>query len=259
MRKILVIITVLTSIFTVSPALAFDNTWITYPTLSSVTLVGPNVHGYVLSTQSTGIDLKFSGGSAQANKFAQINFYDFVGTVRLQLEASLTGVSSTACERQVLGGDSHTCFFRLDGSGKASLHLELAGTSKASNFKFKVLAGPNIQESQSATVTFQPPTNKIAAVYPYTRGLTGGPGVVFFKVTQDGKASKDILVKFSFSGIGQNLSNKTGTSNAQGLVAVYLTNLKWQTGYSTITAKILGGSAKASGKIHWHKVSFGDN
>jgi hypothetical protein len=147
----------------------------------------------------------------------------------------------------------------LDANGHAKIHLLLSSVTQDSNFKFKVLAGPNIQESASATITFTPPTNHIAALYPYTRGLTGGPGFVVFKVTDGGEASKGILVHFKFSGVGENLSNATGTSNAQGLVFAYLTNLKWKTGYSTVTAKVIGGTSKAVGKIHWHKVAFPAN
>lgn len=260
MRKLITILLTATMAMVSTPALAIVDTWITSPTLSAVTISGggaqANGAGYLLSTQAQKATLKFTGTVAQAGKFAQINFYDFVGGVGLELVSGPSGVSSTACDHQTLGGNSHTCFFKLDENSIATIPLILSNASTAGHFKYKVLAGPNITESADGMITFRMPTNKIAAVIKNIRGIAGAAGVTQFLVTDKGKPSAGVRVKFSFTGIGENLSDVNTVSNSKGLVTVYLTNLKFYRGSAKITARVVGGTAKADAYIWWFKVKY---
>ena len=243
-----------------TPALAIVDTWITSPTLSAVTISGggakSNGAGYVLSTQAQTATLKFTGTAGQAGKFAQINFYDFVGGVGLELVSGPAGVSSTACDHQTLGGNSHTCFFQLDENSIATIPLILSNATTAGHLKYKVLAGPNISESADGTISFRTPTNKIVPVLLNVRGIAGGAGATQFRVTDRGKVSAGVRVKLTFSGVGENLSAVYAVSNKKGLVTVYLTNLKFYRGSAKITARVVGGATKAVAYIWWFKVKY---
>jgi hypothetical protein len=260
MRKVIVFLTSLALVFGASPALAIDNTWITSPTISAVSIQGGGAQatgaGYSISTQAQTATLMFRGTVAQAGKFAQINFYQFVGGVDLELIPGANGVSSNACDQQTLGGNRHTCFFKLDENSVATIPLKFSNVSRAATLKYKVLAGPNITESSDGIISFSAPTNKIAPVLKDVRGIAGGPGAVQFKVSKNGKATSGIRVKFSFSGVGENLSPVNAVSNKNGLVTVYLTNLKFHRGSAKITARVVGGASKASAYIWWTKVKY---
>jgi len=260
MRKIIISLVAFSLAFCASPALAIDNSWITSPTISAVTIQGggaePSASGYSVSTQAQSVTLKFTGTAAQAGKFAQVNFFAFVGGVNLDLVAGNDGVSSTACDRQTLGGNSHTCFFKLDANSTATFPLLLSNMSSASQFKYKVLAGPNITESTDGIISFVTPKNKIVPVLQNVRGIAGGPGATQFLVTSKGKPSAGVRVKFSFTGVGENLSAVNATSNKKGIVTVYLTNLKFHRGSAKITAKVVGGQAKAVSYNWWFKVKY---
>jgi hypothetical protein len=260
MRKLFSSLFALALVFGASPALAVDNSWITSPTISAVTISGGGAQakgaGYELSTQAQRVTLKFTGTASQAGKFAQINFFDFAGGVGLDLVSGPAGVSSTACDHQTLGGNSHTCFFKLDENSTATIPMILSNTTTAGRFKYKVLAGPNISESSDGQISFAQPTNKIRAVIANIRGISGGPGATQFLVTNHGKASSGVRVKFSFTGVGENLSAISAESDKNGLVTVYLTNLKFFKGSAKVTARIVGGHEKASAFIWWHKVKY---
>lgn len=260
MRKIVSLIIVFCLSLASVPAHALDNTWITSPSLSSISVTGggaePSGSGYAISTQAVSVTMHYTGGVSVANKFAQVSFFDFVGGVGLNLASGESGVSSTACDHQTLGGNSHTCFFRLDDSGNASFEMTLSNLTTGGAFKYKLLAGPNIQESQDGLITFVVPTNKIAPVFKNVRGISGGPGAIQFRVTLHGKPSAGVRVKFSFKGVGENLSALNGVSDKRGLVTVYLTNLKFQRGSAVVKARVIGGTAIATGYVWWHKVKF---
>lgn len=211
---------------------------------------------YSISTQAITVTMTYTGSASVARKFAQVNFYDFTGGVGLELTSGASGVSSTACDHQTLGGNSHTCFFQLNESGNATFKMTLSNVTTAGHFKYKVLAGPNITESQAALVSFSAPTNKIVPVLKNVRGIAGGPGAIQFRVTQNGKPSAGVRVKFSFKGIGENLSAASGVSDKKGLVTVFLTNLKFYRGSAAVKAQVIGGTAKATGYIWWTKVKY---
>ena len=259
MRKLFAIVIAISLLSAASPAIA-DNAWITSPTLTAVSISGGGAKasgsGYTLSTQAQTAVLKFTGTPAQAGKFAQINFFDFVGGVGLELVSSPSGVSSTACDHQTLGGNSHTCFFKMDSNSVATIPLILSNTSTSGHFKYKVLAGPNISESADGLISFAQPNNRIVPVLLNVRGIAGGPGATQFKVTEHGKASAGVRVKFSFTGVGENLSAVTAVSDKNGLVTVYLTNLKFYRGSAKITARVIGSQAKATAYIWWFKVKY---
>jgi hypothetical protein len=260
MRKYLSLLIVLAMSLLAVPAVAIDNTWITAPSLSSISISGGGASGqgssYTISTQALTVTMKYTGTPNLARKFAQVNFYDFTGGVGLDLASGPSGVSSTACDHQTLGGNSHTCYFQLNELGNASFTMTLSNVTTAGHFKYKVLAGPNISESQTALVSFTAPTNKIVPVLKNVRGIAGGPGAIQFRVTHNGKAASGVRVKFSFKGIGENLSATSATSNKNGLVTVFLTNLKFYRGSAAVKAQIIGGTAKATGYIWWHKVKY---
>ncbi|MEY4451883.1 MAG: hypothetical protein RLZZ380_1004 [Actinomycetota bacterium] len=260
MRKLFTSIIALATFLGASPALAIDNAWITSPTLSAVSITGGGASatgvGYALSTQAQTATFKFKGTQAQAGKYAQINFFDFVGGVGLELVSGPDGVSSTACDHQTLGGNNHTCFFKLDANSNASFPLLLSNVTSAGHFKYKVLAGPNITESADGILSFVTPTNKIAPVLLNVRGIAGGPGATQFRVTNYGKASAGVRVKFTFTGVGENLSALNAVSDKNGLVTVYLTNQKFYKGSAKVTARVIGGHAKAVSYIWWFKVKY---
>jgi hypothetical protein len=261
MRKTLITLAVAALTFVGLPAQAYNNSWITFPQLSEVKVVATNSKsigaGYSLSTQSTGFDLVYNSSSGNAGKFAQINIFDVTGALGLTLAVNSVGTSSTACDPQVLSTDSHTCFFKLDGLGKARIHAQLSNVSAAGAFKFKILAGPNIQESGIAQVLFVAPTNKVVAVTSAAKAMLGGAGLVQFKITQDGKPAAGIRVTVSFKGVGSNLSTSVATSNSKGLLTVYLSNLTKTRGASVVSVKIDGGTASAKATINWVSGSLG--
>ncbi len=255
MRKIITIISALALTLVALPAHAFDNTWITFPNLSAVKVVATNsktiANGYSFSTQATGFDFAYTAPAGNAGKFSQINIFDVTGSLGMSLAANSVGTSSTGCDPQVLSSDTHTCFFRLDGVGKALIHVGLSNVTSAAAFKFKILAGPNIQESGIAQVMFVAPTNKVTALAASSKALAGGAGGVQFKVTQDGKAAAGIRVTVKFTGIGAYLSTAVATSDAKGIVTVYLSNFAKKKGSSVVTVKIDGGTATSKATINW--------
>ena len=255
MRKtVILLLTAALSLIGVS-AQAVNNTWIVNPQLSAVKLVATNVkalsNGYALSTQGTGFDFAYAAPDGNGGKFAQINIFDVTGNIGLNLAANTSGTSSSACDPQVLSSDTHTCFFRLDGVGKALIHVSLTNVTPAGSFKFKILAGPNIQESAIAQVLFVAPTNKVSALTPKSKAMVGGAGFVQFKVTQDGKPTAGVRVKVTFKGLGSFLSADVATSDAKGIVTVFLCNLGKSKGSTVVTALIDGGTGKATASIDW--------
>lgn len=261
MRKILTLLTALALTFSVSPAQAVDNTWITNPQLTAISLSGSNVKaiagGYVMSTQVSSFDINYTAPSGNAGKFAQLSFFDFTGPIGLTMAANPSGTSSIACDPQVLSSDTHACYFRLDGYGKAKIRATLSNVNPQGAFKFKILAGPNIQQSGIAQVLFVAPTNKITPVSTTSKAMLGGAGLAQFKVTQDGKLTGGIRVAVSFKGVGAYLSTTVATSDSKGVVTVYLSNQKKTKGSSVVTVKVQGGTASAKSTISWVSGSLG--
>ncbi|MFM7030769.1 MAG: hypothetical protein ACKOWK_06875 [Micrococcales bacterium] len=256
MRRVLAtLLVLLLAGIAATPAQAVDNTWITNPSLSAVTLGGTNIvsvgTGFNLSTQANGFSFKYAGAPSQAGRFAQINIFDVAGGVTINLAANVSGSSSVACDPQVLSSDTHTCFFRLDGNAKAEIPVTLSKVSAQAAFKFKILAGPNIQESAISQVNFVSPTNTIAAVAKSVRGPRGGAAIVQFKVTQGNIASPNIRVSVSFTGVGAYLSATSALSDSDGLVTVYLSDLKRAKGKAVISAQIDGGTSAGTSTITW--------
>ena len=260
MRKLLALLAAAALTFSATPAQA-DATWITNPQLSAVVLTGanikPNAGGYIMSTQTTFFDIDYTAPSGNAGKFAQLSFFDFTGPVGLTFAANSSGTSSVGCDPQVLSSDIHACYFRLDGYGKAKIRGTLTNASALGAFKFKILAGPNIQQSGVAQVLFVAPTNKVAAVATTSKAMLGGAGMAQFKVTQDGKPTAGIRVAVSFKGVGAYLSTAVATSDSKGLVTVYLSNQKKTKGSSVVTVKVEGGTATAKSTIAWVSGSLG--
>ena len=260
MRKLLTLIAAIALTFSVTPAQA-DSTWITNPQLSAVVLSGSNIKsiagGYIMSTQATSFDINYTAPSGNAGKFAQLSFFDFTGPIGMTMAANSSGTSSVACDPQVLSSDTHACYFRLDGYGQAQIRATLSNVNPQGAFKFKILAGPNIQESGIAQVLFVAPTNKISAVAATSKAMLGGAGMAQFKVTQDGKLTAGIRVAVSFKGVGAYLSTAIATSDSKGLVTVYLSNQKKTKGSSVVTVKIDGGTATAKSMISWVSGSLG--
>lgn len=255
MRRTITFLTTLALILVGQSAGAVDNTWITNPQLSGVSLVSTNskvlANGYALSTQATSFDLVYTAPSGSGGKFAQINLFDVTGGIKISLAANSSGTSSVGCDPQVLSSDTNTCFFRLDGLGKAKIRANITNVSAQAGFKFKVLAGPNIQESAIAQVLFVPPTNKIVATLASTKAMLGGAGGVQFKVTQNGKVTAGIRVLISFKGVGGFLSTSSATSDSKGLVTAYLANFTKTKGTSVVSAKIDGGASSAKATLVW--------
>jgi hypothetical protein len=261
MRKLLTILSAFVLAFSVAPAQAADNTWITNPQLTAISLTGSNVKaisgGYLLSTQVTHFDVNYTAPAGNAGKFAQLSFFDFTGPIGLTFAANANGTSSVGCDPQVLSSDIHACYFRLDGYGKAKIRATLTNVNAQGAFKFKILAGPNIQQSGISQVLFVAPTNKVTAVASTSKALLGGAGLVQFKVTQNGKPTKGIRVAVSFKGVGAYLSTAIATSDSKGLVTVYLSNQKKARGSSVVTVKVDGGTATAKSTITWVSGSLG--
>lgn len=256
MRRLLT--TLLFAVFataTVSPAQATDNTWITNPNLNTVSLAGNNIAvngtGYNLSTQLNAFAFKYSGAPSQAGKFAQINIFDVTGGLVINLASNVSGSSSVACDPQVLASDTHTCFFRLDGNAKADLPVTLANVSAQGAFKFKILAGPNIQESAIAQVNFVSPTNTVKALAASVKAPRGGAAIVQFKVLQGSVIAPNVRLSVSFTGVGAYLSATSVTSDANGLATIYLSNLKKTKGKAVISVLVDGGASNAKATITW--------
>ena len=255
MRKTITLLLAALLTLSGSSAQAVNNTWIVNPQLSAVKVVAPNVkalaNGYALSTQVTGFDFSYAAPEGNGGKFAQINIFDVAGALSLTLAANTSGTSSTGCDPQVLSSDTHTCFFRLDGSGRAQIHVALAAVTPAGAFKFKILAGPNIQESGIAQVLFVAPTNKVSAVTSKSKALVGGAGFVQFKVTQDGKVASGVRLKVSYKGVGKFLSASIANSDSAGLVTIYLCNPAKVKGSTVVSVAVDGGAGKSSATIVW--------
>ncbi len=232
-----------------------DNTWISRPSLSTVSLVAPATvrTGYntSLSTQTSTFVLTYKGSVSDAGKFAQINFFAISSGLSIVMTGS-PRASSSGCEQQVLAGDSHSCMFALDGAGNAGITVTISGVSLSSSFKYILLSGPNIVQTDPAVVTFAAPKSKIAAVAGTVKAPLGGAALVRFRITENTRAVRDMKVVITFKGTGEHASSTTLTSDASGVVYFYISNVNKKRANTTVTATIQGTSIKSSATIVWN-------
>jgi hypothetical protein len=243
-----------------TPAQA-DSSWISGPNLNSIGFVSVGATktgtGVSLSSQASEFTLTYTSSSASAGKFAQVNFFEI--SQGLQMILSATPMASpTGCEQQVLAGDSHSCMFKLDGAGSAAIKVTLLGTSTSSSFKYLLLSGPNIAQTQPGIATFIAPKSTVKPVFASVKALAGGASVLKFKLAEGAKASTGVKVSIALKGIGDNLSAATATSDSKGFVWVYVANTSGKKGTSTVTVSVIGTAAKALATIKWVSGSLGN-
>jgi hypothetical protein len=238
-----------------------NTAWISGPSLNSVSLVGIGAAktgtGYSLSSQASEFTLTYTSSSASAGKFAQVNFFEIASGLQVILTATPMA-SPTGCEQQVLAGDSHSCMFKLDGNGSAAIKVTLIGTSVSSSFKYILLSGPNIAQTEPGIATFVAPKSAVKAVVASVKALAGGASVVRFKLTDGAKPSVGVKVNVTLKGIGDNLSVNTATSDSKGMVWVYVANTGAKKGTSTVTVAVDGTQAKGSATIKWVSGTLGN-
>lgn len=236
-----------------SPASA-DSTWISGPSLGSVSVSGPTTaktnNGWSVSTQSTEFTFKYKSSAADAGKFAQINAFDLAAGLSLAF-ASSPLASPTGCEQQVLAGDSHSCMFKLDSTGSAAIQVSVSGASVASSFRYILLSGPNIAQTDPGTISFTTPKSAVKPVLASVKAMAGGAAVLRFKLLEAGKPSVGVKVVIALKGIGDNLSATSATSDAKGVVWVYVADSSGKRGTSTVTVTVLGTPTNGSATIKW--------
>ncbi|NBY44183.1 MAG: hypothetical protein EBQ61_05415 [Micrococcales bacterium] len=236
-----------------------DNTWISRPSLSTVSLVAPATtrvgFNSTLSTQTTSFVLTYKGSVSDAGKFAQINFFDFTSGVNVTMTGTPLA-SPTGCNQQVLGADSHSCMFSLDSSGSAAIPVTISGVTTSSSFKYILLSGPNITQTDPAIVTFAAPRSTIKAVATSIRAPVGGAVLVRFRIADGATLMADMKVDLSFKGLGSNPSALSTTSDSQGIVFFYLANLTTKKGTSVVTAVISGTQIKATATVTWANAKY---
>jgi hypothetical protein len=159
--------------------------------------------------------------------------------------------SSSGCEQQVLAGESHSCMFALDGAGHAGITVTLSGVSLSSSFKYILLSGPNIAQTDPAVVTFAAPKSVIKPVAASQNARLGGAALVRFIITENNSAVSGMKVTIAFKGSGENASGTVFTSDSKGYVYFYLSNLAKKRTDTTVTATIQGTSIKTFSIIKW--------
>jgi hypothetical protein len=231
-----------------------DNTWINRTSLGSVSLVAPTSmrtgNNTSLSTQISTFALTYKGSPSDAGKFAQINIFNLSSGLTVSL-ASSPHASASGCDQQVLGSDSHSCMFSLDGSGNAAITVTISGVTLSSSFKYILLSGPNMTQTDPALVSFAAPKSTIKAVASSVKALAGGAALLRFKITENNAAVSGMKADITKTGIGENLSSTSATSDAQGIIYVYLSDLSAKKGNSVITVSIQGTVIKTTGTVVW--------
>lgn len=238
-----------------------DSTWITGPTLSSISFVSVGAtktsSGVSLSSQVSDFTLVYTGGPTSAGKFAQVNFFDVSTGLKLGF-ASTALASPTGCSQQVLAGDTHSCMFKLDSAGEAAIKVNVVGASTAASFKYLLLSGPNIAQTQPGSASFSDPKCSVKALASSVKALSGGASVLRFKLAEGAVASVGVKVNIKLKGIGDNLSAMNAISDAKGLVWVYVANTSGKKGLSTVTVSVVGTTAKGEATIKWVAGSLGN-
>jgi len=255
-NKTLLISSALLVASTIAPisAATADNTWISRTNLSYVSLAAPAAvktgNNTSLSTQTSTFVLTYKGSASDAGKFAQINIFEVSSGLSITMTSTPTA-SATGCAQQVLGADSHSCMFALDGSGSAAIPVNLSGVTLSSSFKFILLSGPNMGQTDPAIVSFAAPRSIIKPVVATVKALTGGAALLRFKITENNAAVVGMKADLTKTGLGENLSVSSAASDSQGFIYVYLSNLGAKKGSSVITATIQGTSIKTTATITW--------
>jgi hypothetical protein len=143
--------------------------------------------------------------------------------------------------------------FKLDANGSADIAANLSGQSSSSAFKYLLLSGPNIAQSQAANVSFSVAKTTVKALSPSVKALIGGAAVLRFKFVDGAVAASAVRASVVLKGIGDHLSASTVTSDANGNVWVYVANIKKKLGTSTVTLTIEGAATSAKSTIKWVK------
>lgn len=242
-----------------SPALA-DSTWISGPSLSHVSILATGAStagtGVTLSTQTTTFTLSYHSSAADSGKFAQVNFFDLNTGLGLVL-TSTNPASSTGCDQQVLGGNSHSCMFKLDGAGSASITGTFSGATPSSALKYQLLSGPNIAQTDPANISFALPHNTVKALAATSKAMAPGAAVLRFRFYDGAVAAASIRATVTLEGIGDHISSTSVVSDSNGYVWIYVANLKKKFGNSTVTLTVAGNSSTAKSTIKWVKGTLG--
>jgi hypothetical protein len=72
-----------------------------------------------------------------------------------------------------------------------------------------------------------------------------------FKITENSVAVAGMKVDITKSGIGENISATSATSDAQGIIYVYLSDLTSKKGNTVLTVTIQGTTIKTTATIKW--------
>ena len=259
--RVLAIALVATLAGLIAPPAQANTSWISGPSLSAISFVSvgstPTASGVSLSSQAADFTMVYTSSAANAGKFAQVNFFEISVGLQMLLAASPMA-SPTGCEQQVLAGDSHSCMFKLDGAGSAAIKVTLIGTSTASSFKYILLSGPNIAQTQPGIATFSAPKSTVKPVLASVKALAGGASVLKFKLSEGARVSTGVKVSIALKGIGDNLSAATATSDSKGFVWIYVANTSAKKGTSTVTVSVIGTAAKGSATIKWVSGTLGN-
>jgi hypothetical protein len=242
-----------------SPAQA-DSTWISGPSLTHVSILATGAvgvgTGVTLSTQTTTFTLSYHSSAADSGKFAQVNFFDLTSGLGLAL-TSANPASSSGCDQQVLGGNAHSCMFKLDGTGAANIIGTFSGITSASALKYQLLSGPNIAQTDPANISFALPHNTVKALAATSKVMAPGAAVLRFRFYDGAVAAASIRATVALTGIGDHISATSVVSDSNGYVWVYIANLKKKFGASTVTVTVDGTVNKAVTSIKWVKGSLG--
>jgi hypothetical protein len=246
-------LTLATSAIVASPAQA-DNTWISGPSLTHVSILATGAvasgNGVTLSTQTTTFTLAYRSSAADSGKFAQVNFFDLTSGLSLAM-TSANPASSTGCDQQVLGGNSHSCMFKLDGAGSANVTGVLSGVTASASLKYLLLSGPNIAQTNPANIAFALPRNTVKALAATSKVMAPGAAVLRFRFYDGAAAAASIRATVALTGIGDHISATSVISDSNGYVWVYVANLKKKYGNSTVTLTVDGTANKAVTSIRW--------
>ncbi len=248
------VLTLASGAFAARPALAVDNTWISGPSLTHVSILATGAvasgTGVTLSTQTTTFTLSYRSSAADSGKFAQVNFFDLTSGLTLAL-TSANPASSAGCDQQVLGGNSHSCMFKLDGTGSADVTGVFGGVTASAALKYQLLSGPNIAQTNPANISFALPHNTVKALAATSKVMAPGAAVLRFRFYDGAVAAASIRATVALSGIGDHISATSVVSDSKGYVWVYVANLKKKFGTSTVTLTVEGTSATAKTTIKW--------
>jgi len=238
-----------------SPAQA-DSTWISGPSLTHVSILATGAvgvgTGVTLSTQTTTFTLSYHSSAADSGKFAQVNFFDLTPGLGLSLTSSNPS-SSTGCDQQVLGGNAHSCMFKVDTTGSAAISGVFSSVTSSASLKYLLLSGPNIAQTDPANISFALPHNTVRALAATSKVMAPGAAVLRFRFYDGAVAAASIRATVALTGIGDHISATSVVSDSNGYVWVYVAHPKKKFGASTVTVTVDGTASKAVATIKWVK------